>query len=141
MKYFNKGWSYNLLFNQGKSFGDKNIFIGGINDKALDIQFYPNIERSLIGSENEYKILISHRPDVFKEAAEMGYDLMLSGHTHGGQIYPFHYFVKQAIGYVAGMYKEVNSRLYVSRGTRYWGPAIRLFSPSEITIINLIPNK
>jgi predicted MPP superfamily phosphohydrolase len=60
-------------------------------------------------------------------------DLQISGHTHGGQIWPFHYFVRLAIPFVAGRYSRNGSELYVSRGTGFWGPPMRLFAPSEIT--------
>ena len=67
---------------------------------------------------------------------------MLSGHTHGGQIFPFHYFVEQANdGILAGFYNRNGINMYVSRGTRYWGPPMRLFAPSEITVFNLKPQK
>jgi predicted MPP superfamily phosphohydrolase len=65
----------------------------------------------------------------------MGVDLQLSGHTHGGQIWPFRYFVRLATRWVAGLYREGDAQLYVSRGTGFWGPPMRLFAPAEITEI------
>ena len=140
MKYFNSGEGYKLLFNTGNVISDKNLFIGGVTDTDLDKMFQPDVRKSLIGSSDEYKILISHRPNIFNKAAKNGYDLTLSGHTHGGQVFPFHYFAKEFNGYLSGFYENGNSKLYITRGVRYWGPAVRFFSPSEITVIRLIPS-
>lgn len=82
-------------------------------------------------------ILMAHQPRSFNEARQLGVDLQLSGHTHGGQIYPFNYVVGLFQPYMAGLYREGNSQLYVSRGTGYWGPPMRLGSPTEITEITL----
>jgi len=81
--------------------------------------------------------LMAHQPRSFKEAAGLGVDLQLSGHTHGGQIYPFNYIVALFEPYLAGLYKKGDSQLYVSRGTGYWGPPMRLGAPAEITEITL----
>jgi len=78
-------------------------------------------------------VLLSHNPATFDEAAELGIDLQISGHTHGGQIWPFHAAVRAMTPYVAGLYRRGDSALYVSRGTGYWGPPLRVGAPSEIT--------
>lgn len=78
-------------------------------------------------------ILLAHDPSTFRRASKMGIDLQISGHTHGGQIWPFGYFVRVAIPYVAGYYRVKESQLYVSRGTGFWGPPMRLFAPAEIS--------
>ncbi|MFP8878527.1 MAG: metallophosphoesterase [Myxococcota bacterium] len=78
-------------------------------------------------------ILLAHDPSTFRRASKMGIDLQISGHTHGGQIWPFGYIVRVAIPYVAGHYRVNESQLYVSRGTGFWGPPMRLFAPAEIT--------
>lgn len=82
-------------------------------------------------------ILLAHDPTTFKKAQAMGIDLQLSGHTHGGQIWPFRYFVRLAIPFVAGLYRRGDAQLYVSCGTGFWGPPMRLFAPAEITDIRL----
>ncbi|MEE2673200.1 MAG: metallophosphoesterase [Myxococcota bacterium] len=82
-------------------------------------------------------VLLAHDPTTFKRAQGMGIDLQLSGHTHGGQIWPFRYFVRLAIPFVAGLYRRGAARLYVSCGTGFWGPPMRLFAPAEITEIRL----
>ena len=84
-------------------------------------------------------VLLAHNPNAFEEAAELGVDLQLSGHTHGGQIWPFAYVVRLSTPYVAGLFRRGRSTLYVSRGTGFWGPPMRLFHPAEITEITLRP--
>jgi predicted MPP superfamily phosphohydrolase len=82
-------------------------------------------------------ILLAHDPSTFKKAHAMGIDLQLSGHTHGGQIWPFRYFVRLATPFVAGLYRRGAAQLYVSRGTGFWGPPMRFRAPAEITEIRL----
>lgn len=82
-------------------------------------------------------LLLAHDPSTFKEAAAAGVDLQLSGHTHGGQIWPFGALVRLVIPFVGGLYQRGGSRLYVSRGTGFWGPPMRLGAPAEITEITL----
>jgi hypothetical protein len=82
-------------------------------------------------------ILLAHDPSTFKRASSMGVDLQISGHTHGGQIWPFAYFVRIAVPFVAGLYRRGSAQLYVSRGAGFWGPPMRLFAPAEITEIRL----
>ena len=82
-------------------------------------------------------VLLAHDPGTFAKASRLGVDLQLSGHTHGGQIWPFRYLVRLSTRWVAGHYRAGASQLYVSRGTGFWGPAMRLFAPAEITEIVL----
>jgi len=82
-------------------------------------------------------ILLAHDPSTFKRACDMGIDLQLSGHTHGGQIWPFGYLVRLVVPFVAGRYRRNGAELYVSRGTGFWGPPMRLRAPAEITEIVL----
>ena len=78
-------------------------------------------------------VLLAHDPSTFKRACTQGIDLQLSGHTHGGQIWPFGWLVRLAIPFVAGLYRRGGAVLYVSRGTGFWGPPMRLLAPAEIT--------
>ena len=84
-------------------------------------------------------ILLAHDPSTFKRASKMGIDLQLSGHTHGGQIWPFGHLVRLVVPFVAGRYRRSDAELYVSRGTGFWGPPMRLRAPAEITEIVLRP--
>lgn len=82
-------------------------------------------------------ILLSHRPDQVEKAAAFGVDLMLSGHTHGGQIWPFGYITRQFFPFLQGEYRVKEMTLIVCRGTGTWGPHMRLWSPGEISHITL----
>ena len=84
------------------------------------------------------KILLAHQPKNIFDAAKAGYDLQISGHTHGGQFFPWNLLVGFAQPYVSGLHTHQNTRIYVSRGTGYWGPPMRVGSPSEITLIKLM---
>lgn len=78
-------------------------------------------------------VLLAHQPKAIVEAAREGVDLQLSGHTHGGQIFPFRYFVRLDQPYVSGLNWHERTAIYVSQGTGYWGPPMRLGAPAEIT--------
>lgn len=80
-------------------------------------------------------VLLAHDPATFPAASEAGVDLQLSGHTHGGQIWPFGALVRLATPYVAGLHRRGASQIYVTRGSGFWGPPMRLFAPSEIAEI------
>jgi hypothetical protein len=82
-------------------------------------------------------VLLAHQPRAVHEAAALGVGLQLSGHTHGGQIWPWSYAVRLQQPYVAGLARLKDTQLYVSRGTGYWGPPMRLGAPAEITRIKL----
>jgi predicted MPP superfamily phosphohydrolase len=84
-------------------------------------------------------VLLAHQPRQVHVAAKHGVDLQLSGHTHGGQVWPWHYIVGlQQGGLIAGMYKIKETQLYVSRGPGYWGPPVRVGAPPEITKVRLL---
>ncbi|MBG7621335.1 metallophosphoesterase [Herbaspirillum sp. AP02] len=83
------------------------------------------------------RILLAHQPRSATAAAAAGYDLQLSGHTHGGQFFPWNLFVPLQQPYVAGLKRLQGLWIYVSRGTGYWGPPKRLLAPSEITRVRL----
>ncbi len=87
--------------------------------------------------QNSFKLLLAHQPTSIYEAARVGTDLQLSGHTHGGQYFPFGWFVMLEHPFVKGMYTYKKSRLYVSQGTGYWGPPVRIGTFPEITLFTL----
>ena len=82
-------------------------------------------------------ILLAHQPKAVYQAAEQGVGLMLSGHTHGGQIWPFGYIVRLVQPYLKGLNRHGPTQVYVSRGTGYWGPPMRLGAPPEITVLHI----
>ena len=86
---------------------------------------------------NGVKILLAHQPASYKEAADSGFHLQLSGHTHGGQFFPWSLVVKLAQRYYKGLNKHENMWVYVNRGTGYWGPPHRFAVPSEISLLTL----
>lgn len=87
---------------------------------------------------DEETILLAHRPQSIPEAEALGAGLQISGHTHGGQIYPMAEIVRLTTPYVAGLYQhDTRTQIYVSRGTGYWGPPMRLAAPAEVTRIVL----
>ncbi len=85
------------------------------------------------------KVLLAHQPRTALAAAKAGYHLQLSGHTHGGQFFPWNYVVKLFQPFTTGLYRLDELWLYVSRGTGYWGPPKRFGAPSEITHLRLVP--
>ncbi|HZR80166.1 MAG TPA: metallophosphoesterase [Candidatus Binatia bacterium] len=99
-----------------------------------------DVPRALAGRDPERAVvLLAHDPTTFRTAARLGVDLQLSGHTHGGQIWPFGYFVRLVVRFLAGEYERDGAKLIVSCGTGFWGPPMRLAAPSEITEIVLRP--
>ncbi|MFT4048159.1 MAG: metallophosphoesterase [Solimonas sp.] len=84
------------------------------------------------------KILLAHQPRSAAAAADAGFDLQLSGHTHGGQFWPWNHFVRLQQPFTAGLHKLRTLWVYTSRGTGYWGPPKRLGAPSEITRLRLV---
>ena len=85
-----------------------------------------------------FKVLLAHQPRSAPAAAQAGFDLQLSGHTHGGQFLPWNFFVRFQQPFTAGLHRVGRLRVYVSRGTGYWGPPKRFGAPSEITRIRLV---
>jgi len=83
------------------------------------------------------RILLAHQPRSAAAAAAAGFDLQLSGHTHGGQFWPWKYFVPLQQPFVSGLHRQGGMHVYVSRGTGYWGPPMRIGARSEITRIRL----
>ena len=107
--------------------------IGGTEDsdpkKALGV--VPEKPRPL-------KILLAHQPRLAPVAASAGFDLQLSGHTHGGQFFPWTYIVRFFQPFVSGLNRSGKMWVYVSQGTGYWGPPVRLGARSEITLVKLV---
>ncbi|MDE2605690.1 MAG: metallophosphoesterase [Burkholderiales bacterium] len=86
------------------------------------------------------RVLLAHQPRSAAAAAQAGFHLQLSGHTHGGQFLPWNYFVPLQQPFTAGLHRLGQLSVYVSRGTGYWGPPKRLGAPSEIAELRLAPS-
>ncbi|MCX9156321.1 metallophosphoesterase [Niveibacterium sp. 24ML] len=84
------------------------------------------------------RVLLAHQPRSAEAAANAGFDLQLSGHTHGGQFFPWNLFVPLQQPFTAGLHKLRDLWVYTSRGTGYWGPPKRIGAPSEITRLRLV---
>ncbi|MBI5364539.1 MAG: metallophosphoesterase [Planctomycetes bacterium] len=98
-----------------------------------------DLPRALLGREASRElVLLAHRPSHVDLAARHGVGLQLSGHTHGGQLWPFGALVRLAEPYVAGLHRHADATwIYVSRGTGFWGPPLRVANPAEIACIVL----
>lgn len=119
------------------------IIIAGVNDYSaarVHVSHVSDPAAALAGSpENTPKILLAHQPRSAYAAARAGFDLQLSGHTHGGQFWPWNHFVRIQQPFTSGLHRLDNLWVYTSRGTGYWGPPKRLGARSEITLIKLVP--
>lgn len=118
------------------------LYLAGVTDheaKKFGKQHAADFNKALSGLEKDKtKILLAHQPIAVKEAAEYGTDLVLAGHTHGGQVWPFKYIVYLQQRYVKGFHKYKNTTLYINQGTGCWGPPLRLGSYNEITEMVLV---
>ena len=96
--------------------------------------------RSLVGAPADapIRVLLAHQPRSAQAASSAGFDLQLSGHTHGGQFWPWNHFVKFQQPFTAGLNKLKNLWVYTNSGTGYWGPPKRFGVPSEITHLRLV---
>ncbi|WP_254914572.1 MULTISPECIES: metallophosphoesterase [unclassified Pigmentiphaga] len=84
------------------------------------------------------RVVLAHQPRSAALAAQAGFDLQLSGHTHGGQFLPWNFFVPLQQPFVTGLHRQDGMWVYVNRGTGYWGPPMRFGVPSEITLLRLV---
>ena len=114
------------------------IEIIGIDDADNSEQVIRELP-SITRSAEKFQVLLYHRPQGFEAAADNGVDLMLSGHTHAGQMWPLGILVKRQFPLIKGTYQHNGSTLYVSQGTGTWGPIMRLGTISEMTLIELEP--
>lgn len=113
--------------------------LAGIDDwNAFGSGHGPDLRRALAGRDDARElVLLSHQPRSIHLAAEFGVGLQLSGHTHGGQVWPWNYLVRLQQPYIAGLARHGSTYIYVSPGTGFWGPPMRLGTQSEITRIVL----
>ena len=136
---------FEFLNNYGKHLSDTGIYLAGIPDINTSVwaKMPVKLDNALYyANPEDYVIMLSHTPKIVEGMTKDNIDLILSGHTHGGQIFPFHYFSKKSNdGHLAGFYNVNDIKMYVSRGTRYWGPPMRILAPSEITVFNFKPGK
>lgn len=118
------------------------IILAGVTDfdaQRFDKNKASDPQAALFGAPSDAaaRILLAHQPRSMWAAAAAGFDLQLSGHTHGGQFWPWGYFVRLQQPLVAGLHQFQNLKVYISQGTGYWGPPMRIRAQSEISHIRL----
>ncbi|WP_091875300.1 metallophosphoesterase [Massilia yuzhufengensis] len=118
------------------------VMIAGVADYTAH-HFHPahksDARAAAAGGAADVRILLAHQPRSAPDAAAAGFHLQLSGHTHGGQFFPWNLFVPLQQPFVAGLHRVRDMWIYISRGTGYWGPPKRFGAPSEITLVRLVP--
>jgi len=118
--------------------GNASLVIAGVTDPMGRDTHKQDPARALAAAPaGAVKILLSHRPQTASAADKLGVHLQLSGHTHGGQFFPWNLMIKRFQPVVAGLHRIGRTWLYVNRGTGYWGPPSRLAVGGEITVIEL----
>ncbi len=119
------------------------LVVAGVDDRTAKGSGRPghgaDHAAALAGADRTVPVLLlAHQPKQVDGAVEHGIDLQISGHTHGGQIWPFHFLVRTDQPVVAGLSRHgARTQLYTSRGTGFWGPPFRVFAPSEISLLIL----
>jgi predicted MPP superfamily phosphohydrolase len=134
-----------VLLNQNEvlEHGGARLLVGGVTDWSGH-HFHeshrsdPHAAVAGAPADVALKLLLAHQPRSAAAAAEAGFDLQLSGHTHGGQFLPWNFFVRFQQPFTAGLSRLKNLWVYTSRGTGYWGPPVRFGAPSEITRLRLV---
>jgi hypothetical protein len=121
--------------------GDESFDLAGVDDwrsKDMVPGHGPDLAKACAGRDASRElVLLAHQPKQIFEAAAHGVGLQISGHTHGGQLFPITFLVRFDQPYVAGLSRHDDTQIYVSRGTGYWGPPMRVGAPAEITLIQL----
>ncbi|OSC74002.1 hypothetical protein B5180_15270, partial [Streptomyces sp. BF-3] len=113
--------------------------LAGVNDIAGETEGQGPDFGSALGDRDRGRaaVLMAHQPVVIHDAVEHGVDLQLSGHTHGGQLWPGNLLAELANPTVAGLERYGDTQLFVSRGAGAWGPPVRVGAPSDITVVEL----
>ena len=118
------------------------IVIAGVTDfsaASYDTSHRTDVALAITGAPRAaVKVLLAHQPRSSQAAEAAGFDLQISGHTHGGQFLPWNFFVRFQQPFTAGLHRVKEMLVYVSRGTGYWGPPKRFGAPSEITLLRLV---
>jgi predicted MPP superfamily phosphohydrolase len=123
--------------------GGARLLLAGVNDWSaggFDAQGASDPLAAAAGGPSDVvRVLLAHQPRSAVLAEQAGFQLQLSGHTHGGQFFPWMFFVRMQQPFRAGLHRLGKLWVYTSRGTGYWGPPLRFCAPSEITRLRLVP--
>ena len=145
-----KGWlnliediGFKILINESIELNINNskLVVTGIPDRTARYHVKShktNMKKAVNGYENaDFKLLLAQQPKDIEHAVKYGYDLQLSGHTHGGQYIPFSFLVQLAHPFLKGLHSRGDTQIYINQGTGFWGPSIRIGTVPEITEILL----
>jgi hypothetical protein len=133
-----------VVLQHGQAHARHALVLAGVADYSaghFDASHRSDPHAALAGApaQASVRVLLAHQPRSAHEAEKAGFDLQLSGHTHGGQFWPWNFFVRFQQPFTAGLHRLEKLWIYTSRGTGYWGPPKRFGAPSEITHLRLIP--
>lgn len=122
--------------------GTATFDLAGIDDRTAAASGVPghgaNLDAALDGRDDATPVvLLAHQPAQVHQAAAAGVDLQLSGHTHGGQLWPFDYVIGLDQPAIEGLSRHGDTQLYITRGTGYWGPPMRIGARPEVTVVEL----
>lgn len=141
-----RGMGIKVLVNEALSVqqGDGEILVAGIPDPTGARFGYEKISWDKLIDQfkgNQFRILLSHQPGMAVAAASHGFHLQFSGHTHGGQFFPWNFFSPFIHKFNSGYYFWKGLHVYVNEGTAYWGPAVRNFTRCEVSVVRLISKR
>ena len=121
--------------------GSSSILLAGVTDyRGGDFRkdHISDPNKAMKGAPyTDVKLLLAHQPQSIFVAQEAGFDFQISGHTHGGQFFPWNFVISFVQPFISGLHDYRGTQIYVSNGTGYWGPPLRVGPASEITLINL----
>lgn len=132
----------NFIFMDNSSkniiYQNQTIYLAGLSDRFSRFFGVKREVNKIVNLKNHPLIFISHQPKDYKIALKSKAELFLCGHTHGGQIYPFHYFVRLFQPFLAGIFYKNNLAIYVNKGLGTWGIEFRFKANAEISLLKLI---
>jgi predicted MPP superfamily phosphohydrolase len=138
-----KDLGFKVLLNSHEviSRGTAKLLVAGVTDYGAE-RMLPSHRSDPLAAvagapECDAKILLAHQPKSSRAAKPLAFDLQLSGHTHGGQLFPWNFLVWLAHPFTKGLYRFGSGWVYVNPGTGYWGPPMRVGVPSEVTLLTL----
>ena len=140
-----RGLGVNVLLNEHVVLrhNDGELVVAGVTDHSghhFDESHRSDPAAAIASAPDDVvRILLAHQPRSAAAALQAGFQLQLSGHTHGGQFWPWNFFVRLQQPFTAGLHRLQSLWVYTSRGTGYWGPPKRFGAPSEITHLRLVP--